>query len=345
MLRHFMALALAGLVVASASPATAQVQWQRISDPSPDHAFSVEAPRGWRTEVGTWRRSAVEFGHAVTTTSPDGTIALFMGDPNSRMYSTPNAATNFAGLPEGREYNPAPTLFTIIRPYMTGAQVAVATDLGRQRIALHCQNPQSTQVRDLPRQSGTLDFVFGQGGVAFSVAAGEASFSCRMDGRLGAGYIFAATQKSITGILPPNMGENAMWRVDPVAGFACTEARAGEASELLIHLVGSIEMDPNWVAAQHLTTMAVSNIVTNTTAAIFKSISESFWYRRALLDRTFAQGSEARRGVRVYHDPVLGENHELDNRGYKWIDPSGRILTTTTDTPPAPGFRALQPVR
>jgi hypothetical protein len=92
------------------------------------------------------------------------------------------------------------------------------------------------------------------------------------------------------------------------------------------------------------TTMTVSNIVANTNTAISKSISDSFWYRRALEDGIFARGSQARRGVGSYYDSVTRQTYELSNSGYKWINASGQIITTTTQNPPAPGFRPLEHV-
>jgi hypothetical protein len=280
--------------------------------------------------MGTWRRSAVEVGQAILTLSPDG-MSLAFGNANSRMYTVPNAATALIGG-EFSSYEAGPNLTTIIRRYHTGAQAAYEHAL--LPLGALCIYGNPVEVRDLPQQSGMLDFAFAQGGTRVTVSAGEASFSC------GAGlvqYVFATTQEAA-------IGGTAIWTVSPVAVFVAPEARAGEAMELLIHIVGSLQMNPDWAARQGTTTRAVNAIVANTNTAIFTSISDSFWYRRALEDQTFARGSEARRGVRTYFDPALGERHELDNQGYKWINPSGQIVTTTTEDAPAPGFREMRPV-
>jgi len=309
------------------------IQWERISDPI-ENAFTVEVPKSWLTSAGTWRRSAVEVGHVVMTTSPDSNISLVLGERGARMFTVPNAATAMLGG-EGKEYIAGPNLTTIIRNYHTGAQAAA--DLLWLPIGPVCGFAKPVQVRDLPQQSAILNYAFGHDGPIVTMSAGDASFSCNFGGKAGAAYVFATTQKV-------DFGGTALWNVPVLAEFIATEDQAGNAMELLNHLVGSVKMNPDWIRKQGQTTMRANTIVTNTNSAISTSIGDSFWYRRALQDQTFARGSQARRGVMEYYDPVLRENHESSNQGYKWINPAGLVVTTTTYDPPGPGFRELKPV-
>jgi hypothetical protein len=312
-----------------------QVRWQRLTDSSSEHAFTVEVPQGWQSSASLLRHGPVDIVYLATARSPDGTITLFLNDPDVPVFSLPNDLLAFGGFREGMQYSPGFGLVTIVGRYLTGDQFAV--EWGRRRLARECQNVEVTQVRPLPEESTMLDFGFYTGGPQVSILAGDASFSCTARGAKQVGYLFAAT----TQVMMP--GGYGIWTVGPVTGFVAPEARAGEAAELLIHLATSLRIDDDWAQRQGMTTMAVSRVVANANAAISKSISESFWYRRALEDKIFARDSQARRGVETYYDPVLREYHELDRGGYKWINAAGQIVTTTTADSPGPRFRRLEP--
>jgi hypothetical protein len=124
--------------------------------------------------------------------SPDGAIIAFLGDANIPVFTVPNRLTEMGGLGEGSRYD-LPGMSTIMRRYQTGAQIAV--EWGSQRVGHDCQNPKTTQARDLPQESGMIDFAYSQGGPMLTLLAGEASFECSRHGAPGAAFIFAATQK------------------------------------------------------------------------------------------------------------------------------------------------------
>ena len=289
--------------------------------------FTVDVPRGWATDIRTVQLSAAEVSQYVRVIpAPDNAIVLLVGDP------VPRAYVEMPGIPAGQTVNGMSVL-----PYMTGGQYAVRA-VG-QEIATLCKNPQIKEARNLPAAGQTLDFGYNQLGVSYSTDAGEASFACTMNGQPGAAYAFAATQK----VAGP--GGVSLWASKVYVGFMAPQARAGEAAELLTRVALSIKLDPAWVARTQGTNLDIARIQTETHNAVASTISDTYWYRQAMMDRTFAEGSLARRGVTIYRDPVLGQNHELPSGGYKWIDPSGAIVTTATEDAPGPGFRELQAQR
>jgi hypothetical protein len=310
-----------------------QVRWERIADPR-ERAFTIEVPQGWQSTVDLVRHGPVDIVYLASARSPDGAITLFLNDAEIPVFSLPNGYLDFGGFREGMQYSPGFGLVTIVGRYLTGDQFAA--EWGRRRLGRECQNVDTTQVRPLPEESTMLDFGFATGGPQVSILAGDASFSCTARGGKQVGYLFAAT----TQVMMP--GGYGIWTVGPVAGFVAPDARAGEAAELLIHLATSLRIDEAWAQQQGMATMAVSRVVANTNTAVSKSISESFWYKRALEDKIFARDSQARRGVETYYDPVLRQYHELDRGGYKWINPAGLIVTTTTADSPGPAFRRLE---
>lgn len=323
-----LAIAAGGVVWSSASAQS--VQWVTIKDTAAG-AFTIEVPRGWKTVAQTWQTSAAETGQLATALAPDASIALFLGDPGKRFYLEPNNTTAFGQIPEGQLVNGM-----MLKRYQSGKQYASET--GAVVMRGFCGNVQISEARDLPQQSQMLDFGYQRSGVHFTTAAGEASFTCTFNVSpqlFGAGYIFATTQRGQIG------GLNA-WSVPNFVGFVALQTKAGEASELLEHFANSLTLDPGWVAVRQGGISDISLINAQTNAAVSTAISNGFWYRRALMDKTFAQGSEARRGVTVYRDTELGVDHELPTGGYKWINPGGTIVTTATPDAPAPGFRQLQ---
>jgi hypothetical protein len=328
-----MSAALCGVVVTGllGSPsAAASLQWETAHDTA-QNAFTIEVPRGWASSAQTLQVSPAEAGPLATAIAPDTSIMLFLGGPNVRGYLEPNAGTRFGNLQEGSQLNGM-----AIQRFQTGAQYA--TGYGTLGVQASCKNLEVVQNRDLPQQSRMLDYGYAQGGMFLQSSAGDASFTCSLFGQPGAGYIFAATQRGVI----EGLG---VWSIPTYVGYAALASKAGEASELLMHFANSLRMNPDWVAARQHGITDIARIQAQTNDAVASAISDGFWYRRALMDKTFAQGSLARRGLAVYRDPALQENHELSSGGYKWIDPSGTIVTTPTEDAPGPGYRELQAMR
>ena len=90
--------------------------------------------------------------------------------------------------------------------------------------------------------------------------------------------------------------------------------------------------------------MVVSRIASAASMAITQSISEAYWYQQAMQDPIFARGSQARRGVATYFDPEFGIRRDLHDRGYKWIDPAGNVISTELREAPCPYCRELKRV-
>ena len=90
--------------------------------------------------------------------------------------------------------------------------------------------------------------------------------------------------------------------------------------------------------------MVVSRIASAANMAITQSISDAYWYQQAMQDPVFARSSQARRGVATFYDPELGIRRDLHDRGYKWIDHAGNIISTETHEAPCSYCRELKRV-
>ena len=337
-IRGFVAVVAAFLSGWAGLARSQEVQWQRVSDPN-EHAFSVEVPVGWHTEVGLVRRNGIEPRVVITMRSADRAMSLFYGDGRIPVFTATSELLASGGFQEGMLYVPAPGMRTLVAKYQTGAEFALKW--GSERIGRECQDLKSAEARALPEADRVLDFDYTLRGVRLSNESGEASFSCSMRGVPAAAYVFATTQQPAVSFI---QAQNARWWLDLWAGFIAAKHRAGEAVEILTHIVNSLALDPGWIATQGQTTMAAGRIASAASMAITQSIGDAYWYQLAMQDPVFAHGSQARRGVATFYDPELGIRRDLHDRGYKWIDPAGNIISTELHEAPCPYCRELKRV-
>src|SRR5262249_11195710 len=312
----------------------AQIQWQRVTDPN-ERAFTVELPLGWHAEVGLVRRNRIP-RVVITARSADRAISFFYGDHRFPVFTAPSESLASGGFQEGMLYVPAPGLRILVAKYQTGAELALKW--GGEWVGRDCHDLRTMQVRALPEADRILDFGSTLAGVGLSNESGEASFSCSLRSAPAAAYVFATTQQASTAL---TFGHERWW-LDLWTGFIARKDRAGEATEILTHIVNSLSMDPDWITSQGQATTAVSRIVAAANMAITQSISDAYWYREAMLDDSFARGSQARRGVATFNDPESGIRRELHDRGYKWIDHAGNIISTEIQQAPCPDCRELK---
>jgi hypothetical protein len=336
--------------------------WERVNDPTPAHAFSVEVPTGggWAHQLSTVVRSQADITHHVGAMkmTDDGVIYLFMGDPFGgddspvKGYVAPNVGTQIGSQFSSQFLGqPLASLQGLtIGEYQSGLQVALT--MSAKYGSRFCQDAKRTEYHELPQLAATVGFGIVGYTVSMGDISGECAFQLKGQSRAGAIYAVAATQKATqqTYAVVPWMVGGAMqdqltvWSVTLAMGYFAPKQRAGEAAETLMHMASSFQFDPAYVQGQQQGIAAVTNQLANVNTAVFKSISDSHWYRQAMLNRTFAQGSEARRGAAWYRNRSTGKDYELDNRGYKWVHDSGTVVTTVTGDAPGPGFHPLEPL-
>jgi hypothetical protein len=326
----------AGTALAAGGPrpaaaAAARMQWVRYDDPS-EHAFSLEVPTGWSATGGSRRMSAVEIRTGVTLRSPDGQIEIFYGDNDVPVFTTPNQYLEMGGFTEGSTYSPGYGTNLIVARYRPGE--AFAADWGQGRTGRTCADAKLNGAKALPRTSQDMDMAYANGGVRTSIRAGEARFSCSLNGAAGVGYVFAATE------LVEAQG-HALWDVKSLAGFTAPANREAEAADILARVAASFKVDPQWAAQQQGLTANVSHIVADTQAAMSRSIHDSFAYQQASHDRTAREVDQGIRGTNTFNDPVEGPV-ELENAEHQWRLPDGSHAATNTSQPPAPGAVELQ---
>jgi hypothetical protein len=114
---------------------------------------------------------------------------------------------------------------------------------------------------------------------------------------------------------------------------------------MVAHMLGTITVNAEWLARVSDTALAVSRIATATGQAVSDSIMQSWKARNATIDRIMEEGFRARLGIDIHADPATGNRYIVANtHQYFWVDPSGRVVGTDTDTAPSGRFKRLKRV-
>ncbi len=312
------------------------LRWARWQDPR-ENAFSLEVPAQWKTDGGLFRFAPVDVRAAWQTVSPDGQIRISGGDAELPVFTEPNQILAMGGFHEGAWYSPGYGVRMLVRRYTPGA--AFAREYVTSRVARDCPGLTSRETRDRPDAVAAINGVYAQyrTGISLYLTAGETAFTCGQPGRSMAGYYFAGTQRTQVAGTP-----GGAWNVEYLFGFLAPEAQASLAHGVLDHILGSVQLNPQWVAMQQNITANTSQIVSRTQTEISKSISSSYWSRQQTLDEISRRRSNATLGVLDVVDPLTGRELKVENdSNYYWMDPRGTIVGTQTDTRPNLDFRQL----
>jgi hypothetical protein len=192
---------------------------------------------------------------------------LFYNDLNVPIFTTPSMMFMRGGLFPGMTYSPGQNVHMLIKPYMNGE--AFAARWGMPRMARNnCTGVSRTSSQARPDSGSAIGAAYAQGGIRTSIKAGEASFSCSMNGEAAKGYVFAATE-----LVQSRM--TSMWDVKSLVGYTATAPRAAEASALLSHMVASFAIDRNWMSRQQQIAGQFDRVVAQTNAAVSNAIAQN----------------------------------------------------------------------
>ncbi len=315
-------------------PSIRYVRWQ---DPS-ENAFSMEVPEGWSVRGGIIRFAGVDVRGAWEIVSPDGRIRITGGDAELPYFTEPTQMLIMTGFPEGSWYSPGYGVRLMVRRYIPGA--AFAREYVMLRAPRWCSDVTITENRDLPEAVAAINAVFAQQagfGVAMSLSAGEAMFTCAQQGRLMRGYCFAGTQRTQVAAIG-----GGIWNAQYLATVLAPDEQTSLAREVFNHTLQSIQLNPQWVAMQQNITAGASRIVSQTHAEISRIIDSTYWSRQATMDEISRRRSNVILGVEDVIDPLTGREMKVESgSNYYWIDHRGTIVGTETDTRPNLDFREL----
>jgi hypothetical protein len=310
---------------AQSSDPLAGTQFQRWTDPT-ESAFSLEVPADWRVSGGIKRGGMSGHTSEWVAQSPDGQLTIRGGDNNiPHSYIELNQTMADLGYSEGQMY----TGGMMISRFMPAVQFA--TNYVQMTTGRNCSNLQWLAQRDRP------DFVqqLGQQGMLIQgnqYTAGEVTFTCQAGGQPFVGYLFVETTAA------PDMGVAVMWNLKTLYGFMAPADRARQADTLLQRMLASINVNPQWVAAQRgmEARMAEDNRrYFEFSSNLQKQTQDERW---ASWDRISEQRGDVLRGHTRVVAPESGQAYKVESgSSYYWLDPTREVIVGT-NTPYSPSW-------
>ncbi|RMF26782.1 MAG: hypothetical protein D6765_08445 [Bacteroidetes bacterium] len=319
------------------------VTYVTYTDPA-EGAFSLEVPKGWKTEGSLNRKTALAYSPWVRITSPDGGTVLFFGDANLPTFLVPGGM----GWMGGREGQWVPGYEGVMayRSYRNGEQFAqeYAQTFGDQwgscrLLETRPEHRLSARVMQEVRQ------YFGPWGLNPVVSGGEVRFTCGRNQEY-TGRVLAVT------VYLEGYGMR-MWSVDRLGGFVAPGNRSEEVEAIFHHVLYSFRLNPQWKARQDQLAAQISTAQWQAHAQwqsqaynnISKTLSETSdivingWNQnQATLDNAMRKYSNAFRGTEDVYNPQTQQQYNIwDQYNYYWQAPDGTIIGTYLNQNPQPG--------
>ncbi len=231
--RRFAALLICGLLAASCcwSVSTAQSQsaWVQLHDPSPEHGFVLDVPKGWTAKAGMFRLGYSDVRLMVDLKSPDGKVNVRLGEVSIPAYALPTPTHPR----EGDFIDLGAQAQLTVAKYRTGQQYAEKYAQSRFRELCKSLTP------DAHAPSISIPDNLPPDPAAKSSTTGEVTYRCDYGSGAMIAFVYAKT----------NLGEG-LWTVRNLVSYLATPEQVSLATDVLQHCVRSFRLSPQWVERQ-----------------------------------------------------------------------------------------------
>lgn len=314
--------------------------WTTFRDPD-QGSFTVEVPAGWKVEGGMVRPRPIDARPWMRTISPDGLVAAFIGDGQIPGYTMPNGQLTALGFGPGRWYNGS-----LVAQYIPARKFA-------EKYAIKYLKPHATdiQVVEAYDHPDVARAVNGTVGASKSEAV-SIKITANKGGMPLVGYYLCCTKATV------GYGTG-MWWVTKIAGIVCPAQMDRAGLELIMHMLQTFQIDPQWgnesiktagqvsrnyrAASQQLSNSIMSRYWSQQAAN--ESIHNAYWNRQASQDRAANRYSDAFRGVENVRDPNTGTNYQVQyGPDRHWIDNLGNYQATDANTDLGHQWRQLMTI-
>lgn len=318
----------------NAKPAGA---WNQFEDPF-EHAFSVAVPQGWTVRGGLFRLGYSDERVMVDVRSPDGSVAVRLGDMAIPSYAQPTPPYHTR---EGEVYDLGAQAKLIVARYRTGPEFAVL--YSQARFHDLCSDPQP----DTADAGFTVpDYIPLEG--AGKTSAGQIAWRCTTPD--GPRVVFAYT-RTVQG--------NGIWQAPTIVSFIAPPEKSALARGIALRMAGSFRLSPAWV--EHQKQMDAEGMQyqrlrqQGRVAAIQQQMRQfeaqmqamqsqvnSFESHQAAEAAQFQSFDNALIGVTPTTDPLTGEQRDVwtGTKANYWVNGLGQVVNSTDA--PAAGWRQLQ---
>jgi hypothetical protein len=300
-----------------------------LTDPL-EQAFTLDVPSGWRSEGGLARRSALQINPYVRSLSPDKMVYLMLGEPTLPGFSPPSQMGNAIGHPEGTLYDAGLGGLALVLHYLPGTEFARM--YGQTVLESVCPSLEFISARERPDLARIANASWPTV-IPSRSAGGEARFTCIHHQQEMEARVEAVTRTTT---------DNVMWGVILLQGFIAPRGQAEPAQGILDHMAGSVKFTQAWMEKQNHLSQQAAVAINQRMQQIFRQ-QQAFIQKLNAVDENFESMDELISGFSTYHD-AAGNSYSLSNANpHKWIDDSGRIISTPTNTKPlwASGYHPL----
>lgn len=310
--------------------------WTAFEDPF-EHAFTVQVPRGWAVRGGLFRLGYSDERPMVDLRSPDGKIAVRIGDVGVPSYALPNQ--NHPR--EGEVYDLGAQAQLIVAHYRTGPEFAVL--YSQARFHDLCRNPQpdATDAGFAVHDNVPLD------GIS-NTSAGQIAWRCETAD--GPRVVFAYTR---------TIEANGIWQAPAILSFMAPPEEAAVARDVVLEMVRSFHLNPDWIERQKQMDaeglqyqrmrqqgriQALQQQVRQFEAQMqaMQNQVNAFERHQAAQAGQVEQFTNALNGITPTNDPLTGEQRDVwtGTKANYWVNGLGQVVNATDA--PAPGWRPLQ---
>lgn len=322
------------------------VNW---NDPH-EGAFSVGVPQGWRVIGGSYRLSVTDVRYAIAMGSPDGQVRAIIGDSSIGLFIPPSQILATAGLREGGYYGLGDGTRVEIRRYIPGPQFVRA--YVQSFVARQCAGLQVQSNNARPDLASSFAQSARNEGLGYTpyVTAGDASFTCNLNGQQVRGKFVAAT-------LPFEPNQTSMWTVYRLYGYLAAAGREQEAEQVVLQALQTWKFDPRWEAQQHnIANSAVQQdnarsqqiraraqqAIAEDQRQTSETIMKGWEQRQKVYDEISRRQENAILGTLDVVDPQTGVQYKVSNFGdYHYMSNEGYIYSTNSANAPAPNLREM----
>jgi hypothetical protein len=174
------------------------------------------------------------------------------------------------------------------------------------------------------------------------VTAGEAVFSCSVNGEATTGYVYAET------FIVGYGGAIGNWSVVSLGSVFAPTGQAMDTVKMLVHAAQSERFNPQWAQMQHgFENLVAQSNMQHALATIKQTAAMNADQQRVIhnMDHEQANFNDIINGVQVTRDPATGQEYEtpLGQGGPQWIDPA-RNAVVESGLSPGAGYNQLQTI-
>lgn len=314
------------------------VAWTQFQDPF-EHAFTTQVPKGWTVRGGLFRLGYSDERGMVDVQSPDGKVAVRIGDVSVPSYALPNPYHSR----EGEVYDLGAQAQLIVEHYRTGPEFAVLYSQARFHELCHNPQPDSTDAGFQVPDHTPLD---GAG----ATSAGQIAWRCQTAD--GPRVVFAYT-RTVEG--------NGLWQAPAIVSFIAPPEQSALARSVAFEMANSFHLNPEWMERQKQMDaeglqyqrlrqqgriQAIQQQMRQFQAQMqaMQNQVNAFERHQQMQANQVQEFDNALVGVTPTTDPFTGEQRDVwtGTKANYWVNGLGTVINSTDA--PGPGFQQM-PVR